>query len=287
MTRPVAQTHLSQLSELFSWMDEKPERKSLAPEARTPEGLWWEVMAGEDDHAWVNVEDGKVLGYAAMFPFWEGVAVEGPVVRGGDGKDLLARAVRTAKAKGHEVVYAFPEMSNKDSRQLLESEGFEAQHATLFYSIGKTDLSFDPPDGYDIRLCKKCDAKVYRELFAKSEENWSLRLSWSDEELDEHFMDANCKLFFAYRGDVAVGMAELEMGDFEAEVAYIGVVPEHRSKGLGRALLGACSEWAFTDPAVEVLRVRAHEYEKEAQKLYKKLGFKPKESVVTYALELE
>ena len=55
----------------------------------------------------------------------------------------------------------------------------------------------------------------------------------------------------------------------------------------GRALLGACSEWAFTDPAVEVLRVRAHEYEKEAQKLYKKLGFKPKESVVTYALELE
>ncbi len=100
MNRPVAQTHLSQLAELLSWMDEAPERRSLAPEARTPEGLWWEVLAGEDEKAWVWLEAGRVQGYGALVPFWDGAALEGPIIRAGDGQALLEHLVKKARQEG-------------------------------------------------------------------------------------------------------------------------------------------------------------------------------------------
>lgn len=287
MTRPVAQSHLSQLAELFAWMDQRPERRSLAPESRTPEGLWWEVLAGEEDKAWVSLSDGKIEGYAAMFPFWEGAALEGPVVREGDAKPLLIHLIRKAKSEGYPTLYAFPEAANSHARQLLESLGFAPQHTTYFFSIPPTNLAFPVPKGYAIRLDEPCDPRMYRDIFSRADEGWSMRLSWNDEELEEHFASGDVELFVAYQGDEPVGLAELEIGDYDAEIAYIGVVPEHRSKGLGRALLGVAAERAFSDPGVQFLRVRAHDHEKEAQKLYKRLGFEQKETVVTYALELE
>jgi len=286
MIRPVAQSHLSQLAELFSWMDQRPERRSLAPESRTPEGLWWEVLAGEDEKAWVTISEGKIQGYASMFPFWEGAAIEGPVVRGGNGHDLLVRLIRRARTQGYPTLYAFPEASNTHARELLESLGFAAEHTTYFFSTDRTDLSFPVPKGYSIRLDEPCNPDIYRDIYSRADDNWSLRLAWSDEELAEHFNDGRVELFVAYKEDEPVGLAELELDDYAAEVAYIGVVPEHRGKGLGRALLGVAAKRAFADPQVQFLRVRAHDHEKAAQELYKRLGFQQKESIVTYALEL-
>ncbi|WP_147371071.1 GNAT family N-acetyltransferase, partial [Meiothermus luteus] len=57
-------------------------------------------------------------------------------------------------------------------------------------------------------------------------------------------------------------------------------------RGLGRALLGAAAEWAFAQPTVDLLRVRAHDHEKAAQTLYRGLGFREESAVVTYAMEL-
>lgn len=285
MNRPVAQTHLSQLAELFTWMDQAPERRLLAPEARTPEGLWWEVLAG-DEKAWVSLENGSVQGYGSLIPFWDGAALEGPVIRGGDGKALLEHLIRRARLEGYANVYAFPEAANKEARRLLESLGFAAEHTTYFFETGRQDLSFPTPKGFRIQHERHCNAEVYRDLYSRAEDGWSLRLSWNDEELWEHFNTEACELFMAYKDDTPVGMAELEQGDTVAEVAYVGVVPEARGKGLGRALLGAAVQWAFSDPLVQTVRVRAHDHEKPAQELYKHLGFKPAETVMTYALEL-
>ena len=289
MNRPVAQNHLSQLAELLVWMDEQPSRRSLAPESRTPEGLWWEVLAGEDEQAWVWLESGRVQGYASLVPFWDGAALEGPVIRDGDGEALLEHLIKKARRQGYPNLYAFPEISNNYAKKLLEAKGFAAEHTTYFYSIPRTDLSFPPPKGFKIKLAEPVDAAVYRDIYSRSDENWSLRLSWSDEELRQHFIGSECDLLVAYkvtgRDDQAVGMVELEFEDTAAEVAYIGVVPEARGKGIGRALLGAAAERAFANPHVASLRVRAHDHEKSAQELYKRLGFKGSEAVVTYALE--
>lgn len=286
MTRPFAQTHLSQLAELLSWMDQEPGRKTLAPEARTPEGLWWEVLAGEGEKAWVWLENGKVEGYVSLVEFWDGAALEGPLVRGGDGQGLLEHAIKKARAEGYPTLYAFPERSNAEVCRLLESAGFAPEHATYFYAIPRRDLSYPVPEGFRVELSEPCDAEVYRDLYARIEDGWSMRLHWTDEELRQHFIGSDVELFIAYHGTMPVGLAELELMDGEAEIAYIGVVPEARGKGLGRALLGAAAAHAFTDPHVERLRVRAHDHEKSAQELYKRLGFKEQEVIVTYALEL-
>ncbi|GIW33697.1 GNAT family N-acetyltransferase [Meiothermus sp.] len=288
MNRPVAQTHLSQLAELLCWMDEAPERRSLAPEARTPEGLWWEVMAGEDEKAWVWLEAGRVQGYGALVPFWDGVALEGPIIRAGDGKALLEHLVKKARQEGYPTLYAFPEARNRYARDLLEQVGFSAEHTTYFFAIGRTDLSYPVPPGYKIELAEPCDPQVYRDLYSRADDGWSLRLHWTDEELRQHFLGAEVELFMAYaeQGQAPVGMAELELDDTQAEIAYIGVVPEARGKGLGRALLGAAAEWAFSNPQIQSLQVRAHDHEKAAQALYKRLGFRQTSAVVTYALEL-
>ncbi|MCS7069212.1 MAG: GNAT family N-acetyltransferase [Meiothermus sp.] len=289
MNRPVAQTHLSQLAELLAWMDEAPERRALAPEARTPEGLWWEVLAGEDEKAWVWLEAGRVQGYGALVPFWDGAALEGPIVRAGNGRALLEHLVRKARQEGYPTLYAFPEAHNRAARRLLEEVGFSAQHTTYFYTIGRTDLSYPVPPGYKIERAEPCDPAVYRDLYSRAEDGWSLRLHWTDEELRQHFLGAEVELFMAFHTDrngKPVGMVELELDDTQAEIAYIGVVPEARGKGLGRALLGAAAGWAFSNPQIGSLQVRAHDHEKAAQALYKQLGFREASAVVTYALEL-
>lgn len=286
MNRPVAQSHLSQLAELFTWMDQAPERRSLAPEARTPEGLWWEVLAG-DETAWVSLHNGSVQGYASLVPFWDGAALEGPVIRSGDGRSLLEFLVRRARLEGYSTLYAFPEAANKTGRGLLEALGFSPEHTTYFFQIGPTDLSYPTPKGFRIEHERHCDPQIYRDLYSRAEDGWSLRLSWNDEELEQHFNTEDTELFIAYKGDVPVGMAELELDDTAAEIAYVGVVPEARGKGLGRALLGTAAHCAFRDPLIQSLRVRAHDHEKAAQELYKRLGFRPSEAVMTYALELQ
>jgi len=286
MTRPFAQAHLSQLAELLSWMDQEPQRKTLAPEARTPEGLWWEVLAGEGEKAWVWLEEGRVQGYVSLVPFWDGAALEGPLVRGGDGKRLLEHAVKKARAEGYPTLYAFPERSNLYACKLLEAVGFSPEHTTYFYVTGRTDLYYPVPVGYRIGRCEPCDPEVYRDLYGRAEDGWSMRLGWTDEELRQHFVGSDVVLFMAYQGLVPVGLVELEIEGSEAEVAYIGVVPEARGKGLGRALLGKAAAYAFADPQVQTLKVRAHDHEKSAQELYKRLGFVERERTVTYALEL-
>lgn len=289
MNRPVAQSHLSQLAELLCWMDEAPERRLLAPEARTPEGLWWEVLAGEGEKAWVWLEAGRVQGYGALVPFWEGAALEGPIIRGGDGRALLEHLVKKARQEGFSTLYAFPEACNRQARALLEQMGFSAEHTTYFYCIQRTDLTYPVPVGYKIERAEPCDPQVYRDLYSRAEDGWSLRLHWTDEELRQHFIGSEVELFMAYTHATGepVGMAELELDDAQAEIAYIGVVPEARGKGLGRALLGAAAEWAFANPHIETLQVRAHDHEKAAQALYEHLGFKQTSAVVTYALELD
>jgi len=113
MKRPVTPTHLSQLAELLCWMDEAPERRVLAPEARTPEGLWWEVLVGEEGKAWVWLEEGQVQGYSALVPFWDGAALEGPIIRAGNGRTLLEHLIKKARQEGFPTLYAFPESSNR------------------------------------------------------------------------------------------------------------------------------------------------------------------------------
>ncbi|WP_119315881.1 GNAT family N-acetyltransferase [Calidithermus terrae] len=287
MIRPVAREDMPQLLELLRWMDEDPSRRVLAPEARQVEGLSWEIlgMPGDGDTAWVLDGGGKVRGYLALHPLDDELALEGPLLLEPDDR-LLKAAIAEARERGYRTLLAFPDESNKPLRAMLEAAGFAPQHTTYFYTIGRTDLAYPPPKGVRIVLAEPVDPDHYREVYKNCEDGWNQRLAWEDDELEAYFADPDVSLFMAYEGDKPVGMAELEMDEEEAEIAYIGTVPDARGKGIGRALLGHAAREAFKHGA-KLLRVRAHDHEKAAQELYRSLGFALEEVVVTYALDLE
>ncbi|WP_038048454.1 GNAT family N-acetyltransferase [Thermus caliditerrae] len=280
MIRPVARQDLPGLLKLLRWMDESPKRGVLAPEARDLEGL-----AEELEDGLVLLQDGEVIGYVGLYPFWDGAALEGPLAYQEEDLPALLRAAEDrAKELRVEQLYAFPREENRTLRRALEAAGFDLLHTTYFFVKNPEGLEYPAPEGVVIRRGFP-GPRVYRELYRESEEGWALRLKWTDEELWEHFQDPHIHLLVAYRGDEPVGLAEVELEDKEASVAYIGVVPEARGQGIGRALLAETAQLALQKGA-SLLRVRAHDHEKGALELYRALGFSLEEAVATYAKEL-
>ncbi|WP_018111935.1 GNAT family N-acetyltransferase [Thermus igniterrae] len=280
MIRPVARQDLPGLVRLLRWMDASPERGVLAPEARDPEGL-----AEELEDGLVLLREGEVAGYVGLYPFWDGAALEGPLAYG---REDLFPLLQAAEARASELLlerlYAFPREENRTLREVLEEAGYDLLHLTYFFVKNPGGLDYPPPQGVVIRRGFPGPG-VYRELYRESEEGWALRLKWTDEELLEHFHDPQVHLLVAYRGDRPVGMAEVELEDKEASVAYIGVIPEARGQGIGRSLLSEAARLAQKKGA-SLLRVRAHDHEKGALELYRGLGFSLEEAVATYAKEL-
>ncbi|MGC8967714.1 MAG: GNAT family N-acetyltransferase [Thermus sp.] len=281
MIRPVARKDLPGLLKLLRHMDQSPERGVLAPEARDLEGL-----AEELEDGLVLVREEEVAGYVGLYPFWDGAALEGPLAyREEDLPLLLEAAEGRAQEVGVERLYAFPREENRALRRALEGAGFGLLHVTYFFVKRPEGLDYPAPEG--VRIQRGFPGpEVYRKLYRESEEGWALRLKWTDEELEEHFQDPAVHLLVAYRGEVPVGMAEVELEGKEASVAYIGVVPEARGQGIGRALLSEAAKLAKKKGAT-LFRVRAHDHEKGALELYRGLGFSLEEAVATYAKELK
>ncbi len=279
MIRPVTPGDLEGLLRLLQWMDEEASRGVLAPEAREVGAL-----AEELEDGLVLLREGEVVGYVGLYPFWDGVALEGPLAY--DPLDLLLLLeAALERAKGAERAYAFPQEGNTPVRRALEEGGFGLLQITYFFVKNPEGLDYPPPEGVTIRRGFPGPG-VYRELYRKSEEGWALRLRWTDEELWEHFEDPGVHLLVAYQGERPVGMAEVEVEEGEASVAYIGVVPEARGRGIGRALLAEAARLAKGKGA-RLLRVRAHHHEKGALELYRNLGFRLEEAVAVYAKELK
>ena len=279
MVRPLAPEDLAAVVRLLEWMDAEAKRRVLAPEARSgPE------LAQELESPFVLADEDGVYGFVDVFPFWQGAAMLGPVAEVHPGP-LLAAAEAKARELGAETLYAFPSEENEPLRTALEAAGFAPVHTTHFFLAPPAELGFSPPPGVEIRAPKEFDPEAYRRVYREADEGWSLRLSWSDEELAEHFSDPHNRVYFAYEGGEPVGMVELELLPPLAEVAYLGVVPSHRGRGIGQALL-AHALMEAQKSGVEAVKVRAHDHEKEALGLYRKLGFRPLEAVVTYAKEL-
>lgn len=280
MIRPLARSDLPGLLRLLHHMDQSPERGVLAPEARDLEGL-----AEELEDGLVLVREGEVEGYVGLYPFWDGAALEGPLAyRREDLPSLLKAAEERAQGLSLERLYAFPREENQTLRKALEEAGFGLLHLTYFFVKRPEGLGYPVLEGVRVEEGFP-GAEIYRELYRKSEEGWALRLKWTDEELEEHFQDPAVHLLVAYQGENPVGMAEVELEGREASVAYIGVVPEARGRGIGRTLLSEAARLARRKGA-DLLRVRAHHHETGALKLYRNLGFHLEEAVATYAKEL-
>jgi len=280
MVRPLRPEDLEELLVLLRWMDADRSRRVLAPEARNQDELRWAADAG-----WVLERSGVIVGYAALYPFRQGGALEGPLVRGSGAQELLKRADSEAASHGWQTIYAFPHEQNQTLRQELEAAGYAPLHTSYYFSSPPQNLSYPTPRGVKIKKVENLDPDIYCNLYRSSEDAWSMRLSWTPLQLIEHFNRPDVHLWYAWQDNKPVGLVELETSPEEAAVSYLGVVPWARGQGVGRALLAAAADFAFKSGASR-LRVRAHDHEKEAIALYRRLGFTPEDAVVTYAKEL-
>jgi len=271
---------LEELLVLLRWMDAEPSRGVLAPEARNQDELRWAASEG-----WVLEQNGVVIGYAALYPFRQGGALEGPLVRGGSCEPLLRYADTEAARRGWQTLYAFPHEQNRPLRHELEIAGYAPLHTSYYFASPPRDLSYPTPAGVEVKQIENLDPDVYCNLYRASEDAWSMRLSWTPFQLIEHFNRPDVHLWYAWQDNEPVGLVELETSPEEVAVSYLGVVPHARGQGIGRALLATAADFAFKSGASR-LRVRAHDHEKEAIALYHRLGFTPEDAVVTYAKEL-
>lgn len=286
MIRLMQPSDLHDVVNLLEWMDSAPEREVFAPEARELEGLRWEC---ENKQSWVWQDDlGTVRAYTGLSPYKEGYVLEGPLSSFAPHELLLKTTLEHTE---NYPVYAFAAKHNRAVRDCLESNGFGAMHGTDFYTLPRKNakVSFFIPEGYTLQPAFGIDYRQYLELYRVSEDVWSERLSWTDEDYRKHFATQEIQLLVLCRADSsatqALGFAELEIWGDVAKLSYLAVHPAYRGHGYGKVLLNHAVREAFNHPEVMTLQARAHDHEGSAKHLYLKMGFALERTVITYLLE--
>jgi len=287
MLRPLQAADAHDVVTLLEWMDAHPEREVFAPVARELEDLRWEC---EDKKSLVYLDDlGTVRAYAGLSPYKEGYVLEGPLSSRGLVEPVLRGILEHA---AQNPIYAFAAKANRGVRDALENAGFGATHGTDFFKLGRRELSIKQVRGWPelqggFRLLPAFKVRVedYLELYRSSEDVWTERLHWREDDYRRHFARPELSLLALENGGDLLGFAELETEGQTGTLAYLAVHPVHRGKGYGRVLLGAALREAFDQPEVSEFRARAHDHEGAARGLYERSGLKLERTVITYLLE--
>jgi GNAT superfamily N-acetyltransferase len=122
------------------------------------------------------------------------------------------------------------------------------------------------PRGARIEKVDSCPPSFYRYLYSEvgRDFHWVDRLGWDDEQIRTHLAQPSVTLWVLWIGDEPAGWFELKRyDDGSVEIAYFGILPAYRRRGLGKHLLseavarawvaGASRVWLHTctldDPA--------------------------------------
>ena len=115
--------------------------------------------------------------------------------------------------------------------------------------------------------------------------------AWSAETLRSQMEKADSRCTVAVEDDVIVGFLAFEQIADEGSIVEVAVHPDHRRKGIARALI----ESALSDDSLKEIFLEVRESNMPAIRLYESLGFerigirkgyydKPKEDAVIYRL---
>ncbi|MEO8295721.1 MAG: GNAT family N-acetyltransferase [Gemmatimonadota bacterium] len=137
-----------------------------------------------------------------------------------------------------------------------------------------------PLTGAGIRLeqVRHCPASFHRFLYREVGRNyhWRDRLTWSDNRILEYLEDPHIALFVLYREGAPAGYFELRANDDGSrEITYFGLLPEFLGQGLGKQLLSAAVEMAWSHGANRVWLHTCTLDDPAAMPNYVKRGFKP------------
>lgn len=130
------------------------------------------------------------------------------------------------------------------------------------------------------------DAARYRALFRRIGEPWLWfsRAAMPEEELEAILADPRVEVDVLRDGDADIGLLELDFRyDGEAELAFLGLVPETIGRGAGRFLIQEAVRRAFGKP-VERLFVHTCSLDHpDALAFYRRAGFVPYKRAIEVA----
>jgi GNAT superfamily N-acetyltransferase len=123
-----------------------------------------------------------------------------------------------------------------------------------------------------------CPASFYRYLYAEvgRSHHWVDRAGWTDDEIHAHLAQPDLTLWVLYVGGAPAGYFEL-LGrpDASVELAYFGLLPEFKGRGLGKYLLTVATERAWTSGARRVWLHTCTLDDPKALPNYVARGFRP------------
>lgn len=109
--------------------------------------------------------------------------------------------------------------------------------------------------GARIERVEACPPSFYRYLYSEvgREFHWVDRLAWTDDEIAVHLGQPSVTLYALFVGGVPAGWFELKRhDDGSVEIAYFGILPAFRRRGLGKHLLGEAVQRAWESGAARV-----------------------------------
>lgn len=124
----------------------------------------------------------------------------------------------------------------------------------------------------------ECPSSFYRYLYAEvgRPHRWVDRLDWSDERIRQHLAQKALSLWVLYLAGTPAGYFELQgYDDGAVEIAYFGLLPEFKRRGLGKHLLTVAVEQAFGSGAKRVWLHTCTLDDPAAMPNYLARGFKP------------
>ena len=104
-------------------------------------------------------------------------------------------------------------------------------------------------DGARIEHVHPCSIPFFRYLYTEvgREYRWRDRLVWTDEQCAAHLAKPEVSIWVLYTGGAPGGYFELNaQSDGSVEVAYFGLMREFIGRGLGKQLLTAAADCAFS-----------------------------------------
>ena len=143
-----------------------------------------------------------------------------------------------------------------------------------------SDLRASLSDDPRVRIARQrdCSAALFRHLYVEVGRgyHWVDRLPWTDEDIARYLLQPEISLWLMTYEDAPAGYFELrKCEDGSTEVAYFGLLPGFLGKGLGKHLLTAATEQAWSDGANRVWLHTCTLDDPAALPNYLKRGFRP------------
>jgi len=105
------------------------------------------------------------------------------------------------------------------------------------------------PAGARIEHAHPCPISFFRYLYTEvgRDYRWRDRLSWTNEQCAAHLDNPDVSIWVLYLSDAPSGYFELNrQHDGSFEIAYLGLMPDHIGRGLGKALLSEAANCAWS-----------------------------------------